>query len=203
MRTGRRSFVFIQAENYPTRQRFTIAHELGHHCLGHGTIVESYKDVGRETDIPDEQQANYFASALLMPEAAVCKWLVDNLEPDAPPTLAEVVRLADDFQVSPPAMLYRLSKGVFPGVDRAHLNRLWSAVNGPKEHMDIALELEIGHGKDELSRIYDLADWPRLPSGVDPALAERITTDVRNLFPPPAKEEDAGDRRNSQVETSS
>jgi hypothetical protein len=101
-------------------------------------------------------------------------------------------------------MLYRLSKGTFPGVDRAHLTRLWSAVNGPKEHMDIALELEIGHGSDELSRIYDLGEWPRLPSGVDPALVEKITADVRKLFPPPAKEvDDADEPRNSQVKSSS
>jgi Zn-dependent peptidase ImmA (M78 family) len=42
------------------RQRFTIAHELGHICLGHVSDGEE-----------QEQQANQFACELLMPELVV------------------------------------------------------------------------------------------------------------------------------------
>ena len=54
------------------RQKFTTAHELGHHLLGHGTQI----DAGFEIDkvVPDyieEQAADVFARYLLMPPRAV------------------------------------------------------------------------------------------------------------------------------------
>jgi Zn-dependent peptidase ImmA (M78 family) len=49
----------------PSRQRFTIAHELGHFLLGHGY---------EETKVA-ERQANIFAGALLAPGA----WLARDL----------------------------------------------------------------------------------------------------------------------------
>ncbi len=60
--------VILVAANEPReRQRFTIAHELGHILLGH---VGQYKLVNREpskNDNPIEQEANVFASRLLAP----------------------------------------------------------------------------------------------------------------------------------------
>jgi Zn-dependent peptidase ImmA (M78 family) len=182
IRRGRRSLVFIQAENYPTRQRFTIAHELGHHTLGHGAVFEGYADIGRDTSDHREQQANYFASELLHPVAAVQGWLTRTLGDGNPPTLLDVVRMADVFHVSPPAMLYRLSKGEFAGIDRGVLDPLWEQCKG-EQHIELSEQHDIGHGSDAISRIYEQGPRPRLPDGLEGALAEKISADVRNCFP--------------------
>jgi Zn-dependent peptidase ImmA (M78 family) len=185
IRRGRRSLIFIQAENYPTRQRFTIAHELGHHTLGHGAVFEDYDDIGRETADLSEQQANYFASELLHPVAAVQRWLDDNLGHGNPPAMLDVVKMADHFHVSPPAMLYRLSKGEFAGVDRGVLDPLWNEVKAGL-HVELAEQHGVDHGSDSISRIYRDGPSPRLPDGLPAAVAETIAADVRKQFPDPA-----------------
>ncbi|MFY9487479.1 MAG: ImmA/IrrE family metallo-endopeptidase [Solirubrobacterales bacterium] len=170
--TGR--FIFLQSTDYPTRQRFTLAHELGHHRLGHGGRVDAGSVVGFETDDPQEQQANYFASEFLMPVDAACKWIEENVEGKL--TITDIVRIADDFDVSPPAALYRLSKGEF-GIARDALDLLWDDIRS-RRHMSIAEELEVGPGDDEIAAHWETTDegvgQPRLPAKLtDKKLAER------------------------------
>jgi len=55
------------------RQRFTVAHELGHYCIGHhrGTNYRCFRsDIGAVSlsDKQDEREANEFAVELLMPD---------------------------------------------------------------------------------------------------------------------------------------
>lgn len=64
------------------RHRFSIAHELGHHCLGH---FHGESDVG-------EQQANIFAGALLVPKEWLKKDLPVERTPDALARKYEVSR---------------------------------------------------------------------------------------------------------------
>lgn len=189
IRRGRKSLIFIQAENYPTRQRFTIAHELGHHVLGHGAVFEGYADIGRETADLSEQQANYFASELLNPVAAVQRWLDENLGSGIPPTMFDVVTLAHYFHVSPPAMLYRLSKGEFAGIDRRILDPLWKQQKA-NLHVELSEAHGIDHGDDQLSRIYRDGPRPRLPADLPGDLAADLAEGVRKRFPPPAEESD-------------
>jgi hypothetical protein len=73
--------LFERNSPYPARERFTLAHELGHHLLGHGNYLS--QEVCQESDFEPEAgttiqvvdiqrmefQANYFASSLLMPRA--------------------------------------------------------------------------------------------------------------------------------------
>ena len=64
----------VNQEHPPARQRFSIAHEIGHFMLGHHTetIVDSEEisegrfDITGENKL-QEQEANCFASELLMP----------------------------------------------------------------------------------------------------------------------------------------
>jgi len=53
---------------HPHRQRFTVAHEIGHYMMGHTNANYSY-DLN-STD-PKEIEANQFAAELLMPLAMV------------------------------------------------------------------------------------------------------------------------------------
>jgi len=75
-----------------TAQRFTVAHELGHHFLGHDTCG---------TDPVQERQANVFAAELLMPLALVKKVLG---------TEKRLGQLAQCFQVSKEAMRIKLDE---------------------------------------------------------------------------------------------
>ena len=67
--------IFLEKTENRARQRFTLAHELGHILLGH---TEDQKLVNREpspNDDPIEQAANVFASRLLSPACVLwgCK----------------------------------------------------------------------------------------------------------------------------------
>lgn len=59
----------VNALHHPRRQRFTIAHELGHYFLhrhiGEFTDQALFRAGGRST--PEEWEANRFAATLLMP----------------------------------------------------------------------------------------------------------------------------------------
>lgn len=99
---GARPMIVFATGEPPVRQRFTIAHELGHHALGHGT---RFRDTTSNFNVyyrdPVEVEANAFAAALLMPSRYV--WSEFNAG-----RANDVARLADTFGVSQVAMLYRL-----------------------------------------------------------------------------------------------
>jgi hypothetical protein len=76
--------ILVNAEESKQRQRFTIAHELGHwvcQCL-EGTTAPVFcrdKDVSTAADRALEREANVFAADLLMPEPAVRGAAADEL----------------------------------------------------------------------------------------------------------------------------
>ncbi|WP_030527731.1 ImmA/IrrE family metallo-endopeptidase [Phycicoccus jejuensis] len=82
------------------RDRFTIAHELGHyflHYLHPGS--ETAASFGRGERNPVETQANVFASSLLMPERVFREaWRLKD---------GDVHALARQFEVSPAAVAVR------------------------------------------------------------------------------------------------
>lgn len=85
----------------PDRQRFTMAHELGHVVLGHvvdGRMPKRDTNFAPRGDL-DEVAANYFAASLLMPE---------KLVREMAEYITSVERLASRFRVSPSAMGNRL-----------------------------------------------------------------------------------------------
>lgn len=106
------------------RQRFTIAHEIGHyclHCLASDTAVRKdqlfvdkdfivkYRNANNYSvaELKQEQQANSFAAALLMPE----EFIKAELEKPSYAKLEEIElinKLANLFEVSVPAMTFRL-----------------------------------------------------------------------------------------------
>lgn len=63
------TYIFFDSTLSPARQRFTIAHEIGHLILGHVAIGQA-TIANREptgTESPQERQANQFAARLLAP----------------------------------------------------------------------------------------------------------------------------------------
>jgi len=97
--------IVLATSQVPARQRFTLAHELGHLLAGDDQDVHLDQDVFDKAQAkdPSEMRANSFASALLMPE--------DRLRDAVGSTgLTEhdFAVLACDLVVTPSALAYRL-----------------------------------------------------------------------------------------------
>jgi Zn-dependent peptidase ImmA (M78 family) len=115
LRDKGRTVIGINSSHPTVRQRFSIAHEIGHLVMHQGSvfvdqIVRFNRDGKSSLAIdPEEIQANRFAAALLMPEmlvtVAVKKRL--NKKPNVSPGIL-ISELATEFEVSTQAMEFRL-----------------------------------------------------------------------------------------------
>ena len=96
--------IYVNAKEIPERQRLTIAHELGHHCLGHGSAERNtvLPSGAKSYDPAKEAAANRFAADLIMPAIAV-RALVDKLN------IKDPVKLRQALGVSSQALNLRLS----------------------------------------------------------------------------------------------
>lgn len=92
-----KNVIFINKDQYITRKRFTLAHELGHIALNHKLELDNIPDNVRETE------ANTFASLLLCPPFIVLKTL-ESYRYYTSITDEIVERLSSDFIVSEEAM---------------------------------------------------------------------------------------------------
>jgi Zn-dependent peptidase ImmA (M78 family) len=63
------NMILVSAERPEGRKSFTCAHELGHHVLEHGTIIDEIIESGSNKEI--EREADFFAAMLLMPLSVV------------------------------------------------------------------------------------------------------------------------------------
>ena len=121
---GKEATIGYSRNNGSNRQRFTIAHELGHYTLGHqrkGVFVDTadkyfppkFRNKDSSTgDNLQEVEANAFAAALLMPEKLVMEVIdkikLQHLHLEEDYNLTD--QLAGFFSVSPQAMLFRLNR---------------------------------------------------------------------------------------------
>ncbi len=118
-RDAKQVIIGVNSHHAVTRQRFTIAHEIGHLELhkGRPMIVDhvfranvNFRDprASRATDA-EEIQANQFAAELLMPKQAVVE-RVARQRRDYPATAEDllVAELARYFNVSTEALNYRM-----------------------------------------------------------------------------------------------
>ena len=93
--------VLIRQYDAPTRQRFSLAHEIAHVALG--IVGDEWRYMGevaaRGTRNPAERMCDYYAAALLMPRALVCR---------AAQETPDLMKLASRFGVSEQSMRIRL-----------------------------------------------------------------------------------------------
>lgn len=93
--------ILINKNDSPVRQRFTIAHELGHFFL-HKEILENEKihiDIMYRMPDEKEKEVDYFAGALLMNKILLEKMYDED---------TTILELAQLFKVSVSAMTVRL-----------------------------------------------------------------------------------------------
>jgi hypothetical protein len=108
----------INVRHHPNRQRFSLAHEIGHfvlHAAGAVDVENAYVDrtmqlyQRRDRDSnPMEMEANFFAATLLMPEQLIRSKIFDegyDLEDES-----DVARLAVVLKVSEQALSIRLTQ---------------------------------------------------------------------------------------------
>jgi Zn-dependent peptidase ImmA (M78 family) len=118
LRDGPRWIIGVNIQTSRRRQRFTIAHELGHLLLHEGrplTVDQAVLRIDLRNDISsmatDDQeiQANTFAAALLMPEEIVMDYATNTVRLNGEITRDDLIsELARKFDVSSEAMGYRL-----------------------------------------------------------------------------------------------
>src|SRR6266545_5354665 len=115
-REDQKGIIGVNVRHHENRQRFTIAHELGHFLLHTGDKVHVDRgfevrlrndESSKGTDI-DEKEANLFAAELLMPRAFVEKDLAEIRAVDLSDE-GVIKRLATKYAVSPHAFAFRLA----------------------------------------------------------------------------------------------
>ena len=100
---GEKNEIYVNKNEYPQRQTFTIAHELGHKIMHEKWLNSSdYKVLLRnsinDSDDPKEKEANAFAAHLLVP-----KFMLDKYY-----RIASIEELATLFMVSVPVIRARM-----------------------------------------------------------------------------------------------
>lgn len=113
---GDTKLIGVEKDHVTERKRFTIAHELGHYVLHRNeskmfvdtAIFKRQSDEGGYTTREErmEREANYFAANILMPEILVrreVRQFYKDLNDEA-----NITQLAAKFEVSLPAMTFRL-----------------------------------------------------------------------------------------------
>lgn len=116
---GGRAIIGVNSKHHKNRQRFTMAHELGHFLLhkGESVHIDGFdrafqlklrdEDSSKGTD-NEEKEANLFAAELLMPESFLTKDLSDLADIDL--FRQDVLKpLAKKYGVSTEALTFRLA----------------------------------------------------------------------------------------------
>ena len=123
--------IVVNKDHNENRQRFTMAHELGHLLLGHDTSLNiqkagylgnSEQDTSSQILFRDDKssegsdwreiEANHFAASLLMPKELLNNKIEKITQEKSECYLSEldVCNLAKTFRVSPISMSIRLSR---------------------------------------------------------------------------------------------
>lgn len=148
--------IFLNGDQPAVRLRFTLAHELGHHWMKHGRMVDHVATLYEKSE-PREVEANAFAAEFLTPKAAVLRFMDERDGQKV--SLDLVVRLAARFGISAQAALIRLhTADVLPS------GSLYNRLNGEIEeglHLMLAAALGLTDKADGVARASE--QTPRLP----------------------------------------
>lgn len=182
-------FVLINQEKHPVRKRFTLAHEFGHHRLGHGDQLDSHIDL-RDRKLT-EVEANRFAGAFLMPRPAIDDWFARHDDPEL--NLESLVRLAVAFNVSAFVARYRLAavKRLTSPTLMARLDKALGANN----HYEVTRKLGLMRATDSIDAEHSRGGYvpatmqKRIGDLVHRGLLSEEAARARLRLPEPAAEE--------------
>lgn len=105
--------IFTNTSSRLSREIFTLAHELGHvvlHFVEKNTFTDNNSTITDKTTDIKEQEANYFAACLLMPEASIKRFLDLEIPEFLESGLSsmDIARIMIEFKVSFDMALNRL-----------------------------------------------------------------------------------------------
>lgn len=105
--------IFTNSSARLSREIFTLAHEIGHvilHFSEKSSFIDDNITINGSGIGEKEQEANYFAACLLMPESEVCKFLDLELADykSSNLTAMDIARIMSEFSVSFDMALNRL-----------------------------------------------------------------------------------------------
>jgi len=129
-----RALIIINTANRVSRQRFTAAHELGHHEMHRHTqrnLVIRDDDVLARTNDPLEKAANAFAGTFLAPAAGITERLGDKRNKEV--SAEDVASLMGDFGLSYEATVNQLKSAKL--INEPNRLRLLEAGKGNVEWM--------------------------------------------------------------------
>lgn len=135
LRSQGRSYVLVNSAARPVRQRFTAAHELGHHFL-HPDVDLAHYDEDLHT--PEDRAANLFAAHLLM-DAESAHRLAD---PDDDP-LRRALAVRYHFEVSlEAAAIHLCNLGLMQEEDRKAVMKARDRSSIPKLAREVGLDAQ-------------------------------------------------------------
>ena len=111
-----RAVILVSDRCSRERQRFTVAHELGHVLLGH---IGKYQLVNREpsgSDNPIEHAANVFASRLLAPACVL--WALNARTAEEIAALCRISLQSARYRAKRMELLYAKGKFLFSPLER-------------------------------------------------------------------------------------
>lgn len=129
-----RALILVNADRRASRQRFTAAHELGHHEMhrhGRPTLLIQDQDIFGKPKDPIEKAANAFAASLLAPTSALTEALGGKRNKQVTPD--DVIALMGRFGMSYEATCNQLSNAGL--VNRPARKALLDAAAGDVERM--------------------------------------------------------------------
>ncbi|MFD0882967.1 ImmA/IrrE family metallo-endopeptidase [Streptosporangium algeriense] len=117
LREPKRTIIGINSRNAPKRQRFTIAHELGHWTLHEGrplivdqsVMINKRDNISSQATSREEIEANQFAAELLMPRWFFPESINTHMKSGIGSRDELIAALAREFDVSNDAMGWRLT----------------------------------------------------------------------------------------------
>ena len=141
--------LWVNGSQWRPRQRFTLAHELGHAWCEHdGRLeVDTFATLGGQTTNPYEIQANAFAAEFLVPREGMEEVI------DGAPTLDEAVLIGAHYGVSPIVVVYRLKQLGLASEARA--DQLMAEID-ERLHISAFFRLGLRDFEDRLERLKHL-----------------------------------------------
>ena len=183
LRQGSVAGICLNSNEPIQRRRFSAAHELGHHFLGHGSVVDRTDGTSSGSTLDQEADADVFASAFLMP-LAVMNAALNRLGIRNASELAEtdVYQVSVEIGVSNAAATWRLweldrlSRGDALRIAKAGTMKTKSALKGSALKGLPRGDLRILNGRDQPIEVAlqigdeivvrfddDLSDWAWVP----------------------------------------
>jgi Zn-dependent peptidase ImmA (M78 family) len=161
-------FIFLNGGEWITRQRLTLAHELGHHRIHRRAVLDGIDNIEGKSKDPLEQQAFAFAGEFLAPEQALRGWLEARGDPLI--DIAVLAKLGVTFGISAPAMFVRLVDADI--LQRPKQRQELKRQIDKGQHRGVEKTLDLSPVEDQLARVQREQAMPRLPAKLrDNALA--------------------------------